>query len=217
MALVTLYHGSTKVVQAPTLEQGRPRNDYGRGFYCTQDAELGREWACFDPDKDGFLNKYQLDTDGLVIQRLDASDLTALNWMAVLLEHRRLLRVRPLQEDLRCAFVSKYRVDLGAADVVIGPRADDTYTDYARMFLQGLITDLQLEKALELGGLGLQTVLKSKKAFKRLTFMDVERVSCATYGYSRAMRDRAATEAFHELVSSGWGKEGRTINQLVGE
>lgn len=41
-----LYHGSEKIVETPQFGAGNPRNDYGLGFYCTQNLELAKEWAC---------------------------------------------------------------------------------------------------------------------------------------------------------------------------
>ena len=41
-----LFHGSPVIVKEPSLEKGKPYNDYGRGFYCTEHVELAKEWAC---------------------------------------------------------------------------------------------------------------------------------------------------------------------------
>jgi hypothetical protein len=41
-----LYHGSEKIVETPQFGAGNPRNDYGLGFYCTQNLELAKEWVC---------------------------------------------------------------------------------------------------------------------------------------------------------------------------
>ena len=32
-----LYHGSSSEIPHPALALGKPHNDYGRGFYCTED------------------------------------------------------------------------------------------------------------------------------------------------------------------------------------
>ena len=37
-----LYHGSTVIVSKPLYGHGKPYNDYGQGFYCTEDPELAR-------------------------------------------------------------------------------------------------------------------------------------------------------------------------------
>ena len=41
-----IYHGSAMEIPKPLLSKGKENNDYGRGFYCTDDIEMAREWAC---------------------------------------------------------------------------------------------------------------------------------------------------------------------------
>ena len=45
MESIILYHGSTKVIEKPIMGLGNPKNDYGLGFYCTENLELAKEWA----------------------------------------------------------------------------------------------------------------------------------------------------------------------------
>ena len=40
---LTIYHGSTQVIETPMFGAGNPRNDYGLGFYCTENIELAKE------------------------------------------------------------------------------------------------------------------------------------------------------------------------------
>ena len=40
-----LYHGSDHIIEKPEFGAGKKHNDYGRGFYCTQNIELAKEWA----------------------------------------------------------------------------------------------------------------------------------------------------------------------------
>lgn len=35
-----IYHGSAVEVPKPLLSKGKPNNDYGRGFYCTEDVDM---------------------------------------------------------------------------------------------------------------------------------------------------------------------------------
>ena len=39
-----IYHGSENVITKPIFGAGNPKNDYGRGFYCTEDKELSKEY-----------------------------------------------------------------------------------------------------------------------------------------------------------------------------
>ena len=37
---LTIYHGSQKLIQQPVYGAGNVRNDYGLGFYCTENMEM---------------------------------------------------------------------------------------------------------------------------------------------------------------------------------
>ena len=85
--LITIYHGSSQIVDTPTFGSGRKNNDFGLGFYCTESNDLAKEWAVSSL-RDGFSNRYTLDTEYLRILNLNSPDCTILNWIAVLVEHR---------------------------------------------------------------------------------------------------------------------------------
>ena len=68
--LIDIYHGSVSIVEKPLFGAGKLYNDYGRGFYCTEYAELAKEWAC-SSDSDGYANHYLLDTKGLTVLNLN--------------------------------------------------------------------------------------------------------------------------------------------------
>lgn len=58
------------------------------------------------------------------------------------------------------------------SDIIIGYRANDSYFSYAGDFVNGTLSLSDLSEAMRLGKLGEQVVLKSKKAFKALTFVE---------------------------------------------
>ena len=37
---ITIYHGSQQIVDVPKFGIGKKYNDYGQGFYCTENNEL---------------------------------------------------------------------------------------------------------------------------------------------------------------------------------
>ena len=80
---ITLYHGSEQLVETPTFGLGKKHNDFGFGFYCTETEELAKEWAVSSL-RNGFANRYSLDTEYLKILNLNSPDYTILNWIAVL-------------------------------------------------------------------------------------------------------------------------------------
>mgnify|MGYP002710966147 CR=1 FL=1 len=85
--IITLFHGSEKVIEAPSFGEGKRNNDFGLGFYCTETEKLAKEWAVSSL-RDGFCNRYTLDTEYMKILNLNSPDYTILNWIAVLVEHR---------------------------------------------------------------------------------------------------------------------------------
>ena len=70
-----LYHGSEVIVEKPEYGKGARANDYGRGFYCTEEIELAREWACAK-GRNGYTNKYEMELDKMEILNLNSPDLT---------------------------------------------------------------------------------------------------------------------------------------------
>ena len=166
-----VYHGSSHVIEVPKYNGSKKTNDYGYGFYCTKEIELANEWACPD-NNDGYANEYLLDLDGLNILDLSEDKYNILNWIALLLKHRIPEGLNPNDEQTREYIIDNFSVDLTDIDIIIGYRADDSYFSFARDFVKNAITVSQLSKAMELGQLGLQVVLHSKRAFEHLTYVN---------------------------------------------
>ena len=40
-----IYHGGERIVRSPAFGTGRPYNDFGLGFYCTEYPQYAAEWA----------------------------------------------------------------------------------------------------------------------------------------------------------------------------
>jgi hypothetical protein len=83
----TLFHGSSKVIDSPEFGKGNLHNDYGLGFYCTENFELAKEWACSNASG-GYANKYSLDLAELSVLDLSAKEYNILNWISLLLNNR---------------------------------------------------------------------------------------------------------------------------------
>lgn len=84
------------------------------------------------------------------------------------------------------------------ADVIRGYRADDSYFSFASAFLNNTITLEQLGKAMKLGKLGEQVVLKSKRSFAQLKYSRAILADNQIYYPKKAARDRSARESFRE-------------------
>ncbi len=195
-----IYHGSMVMVERPEFGLGRLNNDYGQGFYCTEDIELAREWACRD-DEGGFVNRYDLDTSGLKV--MDIGDLGLLPWLAVLMKNRAVRYSSPVEKRGAEFVISKNLPDYGDYDLIRGYRADDSYFTFTRAFLSGTISLEQLEKAVYLGDLGVQVCLKSPESFERISFLGADAVDGSVYYPKRMERDEKARSDYYNLLEEG--------------
>ena len=194
-----LYHGSGKIVEKPVFGEGNPRNDYGLGFYCTEEVALAREWACSEGG-DGFANQYGIELSGLRILDLNGPGFNVLNWLAVLLENRIFDLRTPVAVQGRRYLLDNFLPNYKSADIIIGYRADDSYFSFSKAFLENSISYDQLQRAMYLGELGKQVVIRSKEAFDRLRFISAETVPGGIWFLKRIIRDRQARQEYFRML-----------------
>lgn len=197
--IITLYHGSEQLIEEPTFGKGKLNNDFGLGFYCTESEDLAKEWAVSSL-RNGFANRYTLDTEYLNVLNLNSPDFTILNWIAVLVEHRLFSIKTPVARRAKRYLVENFSVNVNAFDVITGYRADDSYFDYAESFLNNGITVEQLARAMRLGKLGEQIVLKSRFAFSKLHYEGFEVADRETYFCLRKARNDEANRVYMEML-----------------
>ena len=197
--LITVYHGSEKIIEVPEFGAGKKNNDFGLGFYCTESEALAKEWAVSSL-RNGFANRYTLDTEYLNILNLNGSDYTILNWIAVLVEHRRFSIKTPIARRAKQYLIDNFSVNVNAYDLITGYRADDSYFDYAESFLNNGISVEQLARAMRLGKLGEQIVIKSQFAFSKLKFEGFEVAEKDKCYVLRKARDDEANRMYSEML-----------------
>lgn len=190
-----LYHGSSEIVGQPIFGKGKTYNNYGQGFYCTEHMELAKEWACTE-GVDGYVNKYQFNTDNLRVLNLSSGEYSILHWLALLVTHRKMRLSTPVMKRGVEWLQEYFLPDISEYDVIIGYRADDSYFAFARAFLNNQISLAQLGRAMRLGRLGEQVVLKSKKAFEKIQFESYFAVANELYYTKRKARDSEARAAY---------------------
>lgn len=198
--IITIYHGSDQIIEKPAFGKGKKNNDFGFGFYCTESEELAKEWAVSSLHN-GFANKYILDTEYLNVLNLNSPEYTILNWIAVLVEHRLFAIKTPVANRAKRYLIDNFGINVNAYDVIKGYRADDSYFDYAEAFLNNGITVEQLARAMHLGKLGEQIVIKSQFAFSKITFEGFETADKDTYYVLRKARDDEANKLYYKLLS----------------
>lgn len=197
--IITLFHGSEKVIEAPSFGEGKRNNDFGLGLYCTETENLAKEWAVSSL-RDGFCNRYTLDTEYMKILNLNSPDYTILNWIAVLVEHRLFSIKTPIARRAKKYLIDNFGINVNAFDIVTGYRADDSYFDYAESFLNNAISVEQLAAAMKLGKLGEQIVLKSQFAFSRIRFEGFDVAEKEEFYVLRKARDDEANRLYLELL-----------------
>lgn len=197
--LITIYHGSKQIIENPTFGEGKKHNDFGLGFYCTESNDLAKEWAVSSL-QDGFSNRYSLDTEYLNILKLNSPEYTILNWMAILVENRLFALNTPVARRAKQYLIDNFGVNVNAFDLIIGYRADDSYFDYAEAFLNNGITVEQLSRAMQLGKLGEQIVLKSQFAFSKIKYEGFEIAEKDMYYVLRKARDDEANQMYLNIL-----------------
>lgn len=192
-----IYHGSEHIINTPSFHKGNYSNDYGKGFYCTQEIELAREWAC-KKGHNGFANHYDFNTEGLEICNLNSGEYHILHWLALLTKNRSYWQQKSIAEQAKDYLQAHYLPDITPFDVIIGYRADDSYYSFAQDFIMGTISLQKLAVAMQLGKLGEQVVLKSEKAFGQIHYLGCDTALAEEYYVKKVQRDREARTAYRD-------------------
>ena len=136
-----IYHGSDHIIKKPRFGYEKPYNDYGIGFYCTENPNMAKEWGV-SIDHNGYANQYKIDCEGLTILDLNAPGYTMLHWLTILLENREFDASTPLATEAKEYLLSTFHLDYQSADIIIGYRADDSYFSFASDFSSSVNSSL---------------------------------------------------------------------------
>ncbi len=211
-----IYHGSSSIIEKPLFGYGKPYNDYGLGFYCTDSLEMAKEWGV-GKDNDGYANCYEIDCDGLEILELNGEDYCILHWLAVLLKNREFDIPSGLAAEANEYLLENFSVNYESFDAIIGYRADDSYFSFAQDFINGTISYRQLNNAMHLGKLGTQFVLKSRKAFNRIRFIGIEKADKDEWYARKMMRDKTARREYFDTERNKRMRGDLYIMQIIDE
>ncbi len=144
-----LYHTSNREIRQPDIHHGRKNADFGWGFYLTPDREFTYRWA----RRNAVVNTYEFNETGLEIRRFERST----EWFEYIFHNRR------LQDGL-------------AADVIVGPIANDTIFDTLGVITSGYLKPEDALRLLMIGPEYTQVALKTEKAAARLRWLRAERI-----------------------------------------
>ena len=211
-----IYHGSEFIIEQPQYGYGKMYNDYGQGFYCTEEAVMAKEWGV-GYERDGYANCYEIDMTGLKVLDLNADVYCELHWLAILLENREFDAHSALGYEAKEYIKAHFLIDYSDYDIIIGYRADDSYFSFAQDFINGAISYRQLTNALRLGNLGQQFVLKSKKAFEQIRFLGAEVAKYDEWYTRKELRDKGARRDYFDLERNRRQKGDIFITQVIDE
>lgn len=210
-----IYHGSKDIITKPEFGKGNIKNDYGLGFYCTESIELAKEWACISNEINGYANKYEIDLSKYKILDLREEQYSILNWIAILLKFRTFDTNNQVSFYAKEYLINNFYIDVEKYDIIIGYRADDSYFSFAKDFINNSITVNQLSKAMELGDLGIQIVIKSKKVFDEIKYISYEIAESKEYYIKRIRRDKLAKNTYLNEYRSNIDINGLFIMDII--
>lgn len=204
--LRTLYHGSPRIVRTPGFGGSNAGNDFGIGFYCTDNHDAAAEWAA-GRLRDGFVNTYKLNDTGLRTLDLGSPQYCILHWLGILLNYREFDTLTPRAYQARDYLRNAFAVDHQNYDCITGWRADNVHFAFAQSFLNGEISYEQLRDAVRLSGLGRQTVIKSNRAFDRMLFNGYEVVRSRDVYPARIAAEHRALAKLADVISKPGGRQ----------
>ncbi len=158
-----IYHGSTVPVEKPEIRKSEVFLDFGSGFYTTTSYEQAERWARIKmrrlKENVGYVSIYEFDYESAkgetdIYQFADAD----IEWLDFVIANRR-------GEEL-----SK------AADMHIGPVADDNVYRSIRLFETGLLNAEETVKRLKTEVLQDQWTFRSEKMLSFLTFIESKEI-----------------------------------------
>ena len=211
--ILALYHGSDHIISKPEYGLGKIHNDYGMGFYCTGDLELAKEWSASSPHSSGFVNAYEFNADGLNILNLENESI--LTWISILLNNRTFEVKGPLASAALDYLNENFLIDCNGYDAISGWRADDSYFAFAGDFINGAISVQGLGRAMRLGNLGMQFVLKSRRAFERIIFKGASETPVEIYYNKRKARDMEARSSYLHGERTSFSEDEIFITDLM--
>ena len=211
-----LYHGSKDIIEKPIFGQGKKYNDYGLGFYCTDNIELAKEWGT-SFERSGYANRYQIDCTELKILDLNDDKYCILHWLAILLSNREFDTPAGLALEAKEFLKKNFMLDYKEYDIIKGYRADDSYFSFAQDFINGTISYRQLNNAMYLGKLGIQYVLKSKEAFNRIVFDGYEEAEYKEWYAKKMKRDKSARREYFDVERNRRQRGDIYITQILDE
>lgn len=184
-----LFHTGYKIIREPDIKAGRKNADFGQGFYLSDNIEFCKRWARERKGQTTYLNRYELDTDGLNIKYFTRSA----EWFEYIYANR-----------------ASFADALAEYDVISGPIANDTLYDTWGIITSGLLPKEDALRLLMIGGEYEQIVIKTQKAAEALRFVSAESIpheDIAAYRETVRREEARYQQQFTEALTKITGRE----------
>ncbi|MDR2854483.1 MAG: DUF3990 domain-containing protein [Prevotellaceae bacterium] len=153
-----LYHGSTTRIQKPSLNKGRSKTDFGKGFYTTTSVEQARKWA--------IIKKNREETDKTFVSVFEIDDnIFEKNYSVLFFEGATTEWLDFVVKNRRGEPTSIY-------DLVKGPVANDKLYATINLFEQGILSAEATIEQLNTHTLFDQLSFHSDRAMQELRFVE---------------------------------------------
>ena len=205
--LMPLFHGSKRGIEGElSLGASRSDNDFGPGFYCGENfaqsamfvARFHRPICYFVALDEGSLRKKVFSVDD--------------EWMLAVAFFRG--KLSDLSDNPTIKAIAS---SVARADVVIAPIADNRMFEIIDSFIEGEITDEQCRHSLSATNLGMQHVLKSEAALRKVVRLQPHFI-CAAEKATLLVAQKERVSLGNDKVKAAKRKyraQGRYIEELI--
>lgn len=166
MIILKIYHGSTFIVEEPSIEILNYKTDFGKGFYTTTDFEQAKRWTKIkkerieeekkDKNLKRYINIYEY-TENRSLKILNFLEATE-EWLDFVYENRKSQKL------------------LHSYDIVKGPVADDNLFATLRLYERNYISKKDTIDNLKTYKLVNQISFHTNVAIKTLKYLSVQEV-----------------------------------------
>ena len=157
-----IYHGSTVIVEKPSLEIVNHRTDFGKGFYTTTDVEQAKKWTKIKRKRMELENnKVNVHQYINVYEYTESNELNVLNFEDATEEWLKFVFINRQSNEL----VHKY-------DIVIGPVANDDLYQVLVNYEEGIYNVEETIKRLKTYLLSNQISFHTSKALECIKYVE---------------------------------------------
>ena len=157
-----IYHGSTVIVEKPSLEILNHRTDFGKGFYTTTDVEQAKKWTKIKRKRMELENnKVNIHQYINVYEYTESNELNVLNFEDATEEWLKFVFINRQSNEL----VHKY-------DIVIGPVANDNLYQVLVNYEEGIYNVEETIKRLKTYLLSNQISFHTSKALECIKYIE---------------------------------------------